>query len=484
MKSQTLSKSSQSTQTQLLATVDELESQKTQESEWYGILVMKANGRQKVIQLRPQNDFSVGRKEVCNEIVKQKVASAVHFVVYVIVFDHNQLPLVYCWDRSSNGTFVNNKIIGTNKRVLLTDGDEIEIRHVCSFTFHQRSASRNLDSALIKDFQHIPKYKLTRRTIGQGSFGQVLLAENRATGRQVACKIMDSGSNSQRMFKAKTEIALLQRLSHPNIIAVYDASIFGNRVYMFEELITGGDMFSYLTRDDRLSSISEAEALVVTFQLLQALLYLHENNIVHRDLKLDNILRVAKSPESRVVLADFGISKYTKGKPRMTTVVGTPEFCAPEVGFGSSKKTGNPGYDHKCDSWSLGVIIHIMLSGKTGAGIIDSTLTGKGISPFWDCTEDSTAMAIKAERCQVNMSEEIWSIVSWPAKDLIHKLLCTNVERRYSISDCFEHPWIKSEYSLLSAIYKERCISDWNQPDHRTAILSSSQCAALNIGSQ
>lgn len=133
--------------------------------------------------------------------------------------------------------------------------------------------------------------------------------------------------------------------------------------------ITGGDLFSYLSDGEHMSSVPEAEALLIVFQILKALEYLHSNNITHRDLKLDNILRVSQHPGSRILLIDFGISKYyvRDRSRRMTTVAGTPEYAAPEIGFAASNTFAGAakrsGYDMKCDLWSLGVILHILLSG-------------------------------------------------------------------------------------------------------------------------
>lgn len=127
---------------------------------------------------------------------------------------------MYCWDKSRNGTFHNRRLIGRDKRVLLSDGDELEVRHACSFTVHQRGQKimethELVDAVLDEDRRDIEPYEISSRALGHGTFGRVLLATERgAGGRQVACKVIDTKGNSLRMVKAKTEVAILQRLRH------------------------------------------------------------------------------------------------------------------------------------------------------------------------------------------------------------------------------------------------------------------------------
>lgn len=205
-----------------------------------------------------------------------------------------------------------------------------------------------------------------------------------------------------------------------------------------------------MAKGSSLSSLPEFEVLVIAYQVLGALRYLHENNIVHRDLKLDNILLASPEPFTKVVLADFGIAKsICSTKRRMFTVVGTPEYCAPEVGFDMTKnpnfKSGilnkislvKRGYDAKCDIWSLGIIIHIMLS---------------GISPFYeDGNEMNIIKAAKRGRLKFHLKQ--WDNISDFAKDFVQRLLCVEIDRRFSVSDCFEHNWIQIHEGELVKIY-------------------------------
>lgn len=218
-------------------------------------------------------------------------------------------------------------------------------------------------------------------------------------------------------------------------------------------MIPGGDLFSYLAKSDCLTPISETETLLIVYQILKALNYLHLNGIVHRDLKLDNILLC--SPETiypKIVLADFGIAKTlcTNSKStRMFTIVGTPEYCAPEVGFKSSfiqtssNLSESNGYDKKCDIWSLGVITHIMLT---------------GISPFYG---DGTEMSIvqNTRSGKLNFSAKQWETISSNAKDFVRGLLKVDVTHRMDSGESLNHSWLAKHKDKLELIYFKKILN-------------------------
>lgn len=198
-------------------------------------------------------------------------------------------------------------------------------------------------------------------------------------------------------------------------------------------------MFSYLVKDDYLKAIPEREAIFIVFQIMKALQFLHKKlKIVHRDLKLDNILLELPIPKTKIYLCDFGIAKYLGHNNRTNTCVGTLEYSAPEV-FKSDKsgdKAVQP-YDFKCDIWSLGVITHILLS---------------GVSPFYS---ESKEKIIKASRLgQLNLAKPQFNKVSLSGKSCIKRLLQVEAASRMDINDCFDHDWIKLQRKKLEKTYR------------------------------
>lgn len=150
-------------------------------------------------------------------------------------------------------------------------------------------------------------------------------------------------------------------------------------------------------------------------------------------------------PGSRIVLGDFGIAKSLNGtRSKMSTVIGTPEYCAPEVGF-SEFRSNTDGYSLKCDMWSLGVIIHILFT---------------GISPFFD-ERDAKQTAINASNGILHMKTVEWQPVSRRGKDFVCQLLQVNPDNRLSAVDCFRHEWIRKCLQSLESLYKEKIYNEW-----------------------
>lgn len=409
-----------------------------------GVLIDTTHGKNVILQIDLLQGLLVGRNSACDEVFPHDFISGYHFRVYAIQFDTSSTPLVYCQDTSLNGTFLNGYLIGRGKSVLLSHGDKISMCERINFTYYQHSNATETPKSELTYLTglEIDGFKISNRIIGSGSFGEVRMAFDVETHQHFACKISKL-ITKKKNFEPEQEARILKNLNHPNIIRVYSTATFNNHILIFEDLLTGGDLFSYLIKStETLHALSEAESLIIVFQILQALQYLHSRGIAHRDLKLDNIMLKNSSIGSRIVLGDFGISKEVKNNTRFNTVIGTPEYCAPEVGFGLQKET-KPGYTTKCDMWSLGVITHLLLT---------------GISPFYD-EQDSMKTAQNARNGKLYLNTKEWSKITNEGKSFVASLLKVNPVERPSADECLKHRWIDKHRNSLEIVYEKKCLS-------------------------
>ena len=239
------------------------------------------------------------------------------------------------------------------------------------------------------------------------------------------------------------EAEILSSIRHPNIIGLEKVFVTDNTIYMFQDLISGGDLFSYL--ELKHGKLSEVESAVVIRQIVIALCFLHDNNIVHRDLKPDNILMSSLSTGSRVVLTDFGSAKRCHGRSRMLSLAGTNEYVAPEVTTDGSDKQG---YSRAMDLWSLGCVTAILLTGA---------------SAFLDpaTQQYSEVLAKKCDLKSLRQSPE-WQAVRPRPKDFVERLLVLAEDERMTASQALKHDWFSNDLhkTNFEELY-ERTIKNW-----------------------
>jgi len=262
-------------------------------------------------------------------------------------------------------------------------------------------------------------YHLLSITLGKGAFCEVRKCQHKRTGVIRAVKIIDKhGLDEVTTDNFAGEVEILKKLDHPNIMRVFEVYDESRYYYMVMECCTGRELFEMLTTSER---IYEEQAADIMSQLFSAVTYLHSMNVVHRDLKPENILvsQIADSPRCHVTIIDFETAALLDVQHQLTGSFGTVYYMAPEVLEGR--------YNEKCDLWSLGVILYILLSGKP---------------PFDGDTERHIARSIKA--MVLRFEEEEWEYVSEDAKDLVEKLLEKNISQRISAKEAVNHPWIKA----------------------------------------
>ena len=256
-------------------------------------------------------------------------------------------------------------------------------------------------------------FYLYGREIGCGAFGKVNIALHIGSGRLVAIKIFTKKNlrSERKLKKIRNEINILSKLRHPFINQILDT--FENQKYIFivMEYICA-DLLSFIRKREKLS---ENIAKIIFKQIMEGLKYINKKNIVHRDIKLDNILI---DLNNTVKICDFGVSKRITENEIMVDHCGTPGYIAPEI----YKNKGYEGF--QCDIWSAGVTLYYMLSGN---------------QPF-------KAYSLKEMEKKVLKGEyEELKNVSNEANDLIKKMLEVEPEDRIKINDVLNHPWLKNE---------------------------------------
>ncbi|KAF2919869.1 hypothetical protein DAI22_08g167401 [Oryza sativa Japonica Group] len=195
------------------------------------------------------------------------------------------------------------------------------------------------------------------RVLGHGNFGRVHVARDLRTGRSVAVKVVakEKVVRAGMMEQIKREIAVMKRVSHPNIVELHEVMATRSKIYLALELVRGGELFGRIVR---LGRVREDAARHYFRQLVSAVDFCHSRGVYHRDLKPENLL-LDEAGNLKVV--DFGLSAladHARADGLLHTLCGTPGYAAPEV-------LRDKGYDGaKADLWSCGVILYVLLAGS------------------------------------------------------------------------------------------------------------------------
>ncbi|XP_070806159.1 MAP/microtubule affinity-regulating kinase 4 isoform X2 [Pituophis catenifer annectens] len=240
---------------------------------------------------------------------------------------------------------------------------------------------RNSIASCPDEQPHIGNYRLLK-TIGKGNFAKVKLARHILTGREVAIKIIDKTQlNPTSLQKLFREVRIMKGLNHPNIVKLFEVIETEKTLYLVMEYASAGEVFDYLVSHGRMK---EKEARAKFRQIVSAVHYCHQKNIVHRDLKAENLLLDA---DANIKIADFGFSnEFTLGS-KLDTFCGSPPYAAPELFQG--KKYDGP----EVDIWSLGVILYTLVSGSLPFDgqnlkeLRERVLRGKYRVPFYMSTD-------------------------------------------------------------------------------------------------
>jgi serine/threonine protein kinase len=263
------------------------------------------------------------------------------------------------------------------------------------------------------------EYK-TGKILGQGSYAVVKEAIHVKTGKTYAVKVINKKLMRGKEFMILNEIEILKRVSkgHPNITTLYDYFETPNNLYLVIDLCTGGELFDRIYNRGH---YYEADAADIVRTVCSAVAYLHDKNIVHRDIKAENMLFKSKEENAPLLIADFGLSKIIDNQINvLMTTCGTPGYMAPEV-------IARTGHGKPVDMWSIGVLTYFLLCGYT---------------PFDGSRMDEEVKNILAGNYKFE-PVQYWFAVSETARDFIRKLLVVNPNLRMTAKQALQHPWLQ-----------------------------------------
>eukprot|EP00168_Porphyra_purpurea_P020920 TRINITY_DN901_c0_g1_i4.p1 TRINITY_DN901_c0_g1~~TRINITY_DN901_c0_g1_i4.p1 ORF type:complete len:561 (-),score=108.79 TRINITY_DN901_c0_g1_i4:1394-3076(-) len=263
-------------------------------------------------------------------------------------------------------------------------------------------------------------------TLGTGTFAKVKRAVDEKTGEEVAVKVMEKESiaSMHMTSNVRREIAIMKALSHENIVRLRQVLASPQRLYLVMDYVQGGELFTKIHRD---GALTEDAGRHYFRQLVAGVAYCHSRGVVHRDLKPENLLLDSRT--SHLKIADFGLSGLSQmaagveGEQLLHTQCGSPNYCAPEILAPASSRAGYNGA--LVDTWSVGVILYVLLAGRL---------------PFYDPDPSKLYEAISHAPVQFppNFPEG--------AADIVRKLLVKEPAGRMSLEEVQKHPWFLVGY--------------------------------------
>lgn len=311
----------------------------------------------------------------------------------------------------------------------------------CSVPSRLSSASAILDSVVERNSGFVDRSRIIRNkkvidvydidegaednVLGTGVSGAVRVMTHKVSGRRCALKKLSTQNMSNKKFESLyNEVDVFLKLDHPGICKLLEVYEDDSAVSLVMELCAGKELYERLADRKR---FTEGDCKRLVNEMLGALQYLHSQSICHRDIKLENWVYADDTEDARLKLIDFGFSKVFNSGVPMTAMHGTIYYVAPEVleGF----------YDCKCDVWSIGVIVYMLLSG----------------SPPFNGDQDAEIIR-KIKRGRIQYPEERWGKISDDAKEFIKKLLKRDPDERPSAAEASKLPWLQKDHPEMETI--------------------------------
>ncbi|RAL14212.1 kinase-like protein [Aspergillus homomorphus CBS 101889] len=430
--------------------------------------------------------ITIGRGPACDYVVNDTHVSRKHLQIYTVLYDRENpddvAPLVYARDLSLNITTWNGYTMGSRRgSFLLSDGDILEIGGDKYIRFNSETHGGLTNAVKAREVSLLSReFMLTGRKIGLGGYGTVYMAYRRVDGKQLACKVLDTRLLKEKVIitvkqdfgmfhehaargeeeppnaamkgvyrdyirmRLKEKLGIVQQeamilkdLYHPNIVSLEKVVYSQDTFYIFQELLTGGDLFSYVHFKG--GKLDNMEAAAIVRQITKALLYLHDRGIVHRDVKPDNILLATLEAGCRVVLSDFGCATRVTSTGRMATMVGTIPYRAPEL--------LERRYTKAIDMWSLGCLTAVILTGE----------------PTPDPEVMSWSDVLGGDGGTLKILSIFYAHSLRPrAQDFIFKTMAWKAEDRMTARQALAHEWFTNpaHHQSFLDLYT-RAIKDW-----------------------
>ena len=286
--------------------------------------------------------------------------------------------------------------------------DSKENRNTWLEKFHDAIGQKNIEK----------KYNISNKIIGKGTFSTVVNGTNIETNQNVAIKIINKKNMEiEELESVMDELYIMKICKFPYIIKLYDIYETNNFIYIVMEQCKNGNLFDYF--NGNYNKLQENLVKEIIYKLLLSINFIHSLGIIHRDIKLGNILFFDES-KVNIRLIDFGLSKILGPNEKSTDFCGTLAFTAPEI-------LEEKPYTKSVDFWSVGIVTFFLLSGYL---------------PFDSKNYEEVSRQIVQD--PANFKENVWKYISPDAKDFVKGLLEKNPDKRYNIKQILEHPWIKS----------------------------------------
>lgn len=292
-------------------------------------------------------------------------------------------------------------------------------------------------------------YHICPKVLGGGAQGIVRKCIDLSTRKQRALKTVQKSNSPAQLVYLQREVTILKEMNHNHIIELVSVHEESESLHIVTHLCLGGELFDKIVKkttdvNNPFPCFAENEALRTLFQIIDAVLYMHNRDIAHRDIKPENILFETAHEASPLKIVDFGLARKHIPDQNMNTLVGTPAYMAPEI-------LTRKGYSKSCDLYSIGVIAHILFCGYL---------------PFDGSDDESTLKAIlKGDHCSAVSKSKEWKHISVSALSLLRWLLQPEPSKRIRAQEALSHPWFANNESfdanLLLSVQRNQFV------DHR-----------------